>query len=121
MSPCRKSSWPRSCTHSSRPPSGCCWPTPGSEATFAALRLARAVTGRNKIVKFQGTYHGWHDAVLMNVITPAEKMGQKDPLSLGMLPDAIEHTIVLPFNDIDAIEHTLSRCTATRSRRSSSR
>jgi glutamate-1-semialdehyde 2,1-aminomutase len=80
----------------------------GSEATFAALRLARAVTGRNKIVKFQGTYHGWHDAVLMNVITPAGKMGQKDPGSLGMLPETIENTIVLPFNDSDAIEHTLS-------------
>ena len=80
----------------------------GSEATYAALRLARAVTGRNKIVKFQGAYHGWHDAVLMNVITPADKMGQKDPLSLGMLPDAVESTIVLPFNDSDAIEHTLA-------------
>jgi glutamate-1-semialdehyde 2,1-aminomutase len=80
----------------------------GSEATFAALRLARAVTGRNKIVKFQGTYHGWHDAVLMNVITPAAKMGQKDPGSLGMLPETIENTIVLPFNDSDAIEHTLA-------------
>jgi glutamate-1-semialdehyde 2,1-aminomutase len=79
----------------------------GSEATFAALRLARAVTGRDRIVKFQGTYHGWHDAVLMNVITPAEKMGEKDPLSLGMLPEAIENTIVLPFNDVAAIRETL--------------
>src|SRR5919199_6793012 len=45
----------------------------GSEATYAAIRLARAVTGRNFIVKFQGTYHGWHDAVLMNVISAADK------------------------------------------------
>jgi glutamate-1-semialdehyde 2,1-aminomutase len=81
----------------------------GSEATYAALRLARAVTGRNRIVKFQGTYHGWHDSVLMNVITPAEKMGSKDPLSLGMLPDAVENTIVLPFNDIDAVRQTLAQ------------
>ena len=81
---------------------------PGSEATYAALRLARAVTGRNRIVKFQGTYHGWHDSVLMNVITPAEKMGHKDPLSLGMLPDAVDNTIVLPFNDIDAVRRTLA-------------
>jgi glutamate-1-semialdehyde 2,1-aminomutase len=81
----------------------------GSEATYAALRLARAATGRNRIVKFQGTYHGWHDAVLMNVITPAGKMGQKDPLSLGMLPDAIENTIVLPFNDVEAVRETLER------------
>ena len=80
----------------------------GSEATFAALRLSRAVTGRNKIIKFQGTYHGWHDAVLMNVITPPERMGQKDPLSLGMLPDAVNNTLVLPFNDLDAVRQTLA-------------
>jgi glutamate-1-semialdehyde 2,1-aminomutase len=75
----------------------------GSEATFAALRLARAITGRTTIVKFQGTYHGWHDAVLLNVISPPEKIGRKDPLSLGMLPEAIERTLVLPFNDIEAL------------------
>ncbi len=81
----------------------------GSEATFAALRLARAVTGRQKIVKFQGTYHGWHDAVAMNVITPPERMGTRDPLSLGMLPGVVENTIVLPFNDVEAIRQTLER------------
>ncbi|MFO7171022.1 MAG: glutamate-1-semialdehyde 2,1-aminomutase [Chloroflexota bacterium] len=81
----------------------------GSEATFAALRLARAVTGRNTIVKFQGTYHGWHDAVLMNVISPPEKIGRKDPLSLGMLPETIEHTLVLPFNDIEALQTTVEQ------------
>ena len=53
----------------------------GSEATYAALRLARAVTGRNKIIKFQGTYHGWHDAVLINVISPAEKIVIARPTS----------------------------------------
>jgi glutamate-1-semialdehyde 2,1-aminomutase len=79
----------------------------GSEATYAALRLARAVTGRNSIVKFQGTYHGWHDAVLMNVISPAEKIGQRDLLSLGMLPEVVEHTIILPFNDVEAFAETL--------------
>ncbi len=81
----------------------------GSEATYAALRLARAVTGRNKIVKFQGTYHGWHDAVLMNVISPPEKIGHKDPLSLGMLPEVIQQTLILPFNDIEAIADTLQQ------------
>ncbi len=81
----------------------------GSEATYAALRLARAVTGRNKIIKFQGTYHGWHDAVLMNVISPPEKIGQYDPLSLGMLPEVIHQTIVLPFNDTEAVADTLQR------------
>jgi glutamate-1-semialdehyde 2,1-aminomutase len=81
----------------------------GSEATFAALRLARAVTGRNKILKFQGTYHGWHDSVLMNVISPPEKIGQYDPLSLGMLPEAIQQTLILPFNDVEAIAEMLQQ------------
>src|SRR6266487_2840141 len=81
----------------------------GSEATYAALRLARAVTGRNKIIKFQGTYHGWHDAVLMNVISPPEKIGHKDPLSLGMLPEVVQQTLILPFNDIEAITETLQQ------------
>src|SRR5215208_69835 len=81
----------------------------GSEATYAALRLARAVTGRNTIIKFQGTYHGWHDAVLMNVISPADKIGQKDPLSLGMLPEVVEHTLVLPFNDVETLAETLAQ------------
>jgi glutamate-1-semialdehyde 2,1-aminomutase len=81
----------------------------GSEATYAALRLARGVTGRNKIVKFQGTYHGWHDAVLMNVISPPEKIGQYDPLSLGMLPEVIKNTIILPFNDVEALAEGLQQ------------
>ena len=81
----------------------------GSEATYMALRLARAVTGRTSIIKFQGTYHGWHDSVLMNVISAPEKIGQKDPLSAGMLPEAIEHTLVLPFNDLEAVRTTLQQ------------
>jgi glutamate-1-semialdehyde 2,1-aminomutase len=81
----------------------------GSEATYAALRLARGVTGRNKIIKFQGTYHGWHDAVLMNVISAPEKIGQYDPLSLGMLPEVIKNTIILPFNDVEALGEGLQQ------------
>lgn len=79
----------------------------GSEATYAALRLARAVTGRHKIIKFQGCYHGWHDAVLMNVISSPDKIGKKDPLSAGMLPEAVENTLVLPFNDLETVRQTL--------------
>ena len=81
----------------------------GSEATFSALRLARAVTGRNTIVKFQGTYHGWHDAVALNVISPPEKIGTRDPLSLGMLPEVLEHTLILPFNDVEALRETFEQ------------
>lgn len=79
----------------------------GSEATYAALRLSRAVTGRQGIIKFQGSYHGWHDAVLMNVISSADKVGKRDPLSEGMLQDTIEHTTVLPFNDTATAVETL--------------
>ncbi len=75
----------------------------GSEATFSAIRLARAVTGRRKIIKFQGCYHGWHDAVLMNVITPADQVGQKHPLSAGMTPEVVEDTLVLPFNNVEEL------------------
>lgn len=81
----------------------------GNEATFAALRLARAVTGRTRIIKFQGTYHGWHDAVAMNVLSPPEKLGRHDPLTLGMAPGIVEHTIVLPFNDIEAVDEAVQR------------
>lgn len=79
----------------------------GSEATFAALRLARAVTGRRKIIKFQGCYHGHHDAVLLNVISPPEKIGKKDPLSKGMTPEVIDDTLVLPFNDVEEFAQTM--------------
>ena len=80
----------------------------GSEATFHALRLARTVTGRRHVIKFQGCYHGWHDAVAMNVISPAERVGSKDPLSQGILPEVLDATIVLPFNDPGAVEQALT-------------
>lgn len=79
----------------------------GSEATFSAIRLARAVTGKKKLIKFQGCYHGHHDAVLMNVITPPEKMGQRDILSAGMSPEVAENTIVLTFNSLAEVEQAV--------------
>ncbi|MGZ3317588.1 MAG: aspartate aminotransferase family protein [Isosphaeraceae bacterium] len=81
----------------------------GSEATYVALRLARAITDRRRIIKFQGAYHGWHDAVLMNVISPPDKIGMQDLLSLGMLPEVTANTVVLPFNDINAVRETMNR------------
>lgn len=80
----------------------------GSEATFHAIRLARAATGRRHIIKFQGCYHGWHDAVALNVISPAERVGQKDPLSKGVLPEVVDATIVCRFNDAAEVERALS-------------
>lgn len=76
----------------------------GSEATYAAVRLARAVTGRKKIIKFQGCYHGWHDYLAMNVISPADKLGTKDPLSAGSLPEVLDQTLVCEFNDLEGVE-----------------
>jgi glutamate-1-semialdehyde 2,1-aminomutase len=81
----------------------------GSEATYSAVRLARAVTGRKKLIKFQGCYHGWHDYLCMNVISPPEKLGQYDPGSAGMLEESVRHTIVLNFNRIEEVEETLRR------------
>jgi glutamate-1-semialdehyde 2,1-aminomutase len=81
----------------------------GSEATYAAIRLARAVTERKKLVKFQGCYHGWHDAVLMNVISAADKIGQKDPISAGMSAEVVENTLVLPFNDLEALSRAVEQ------------
>ncbi len=76
----------------------------GSEATFHAIRLSRAVTGRRRLVKFQGCYHGWHDSVSLNVISRPERVGHHDPLSKGTLPEVTEATTVLPFNDVAALE-----------------
>ncbi|HEY4349447.1 MAG TPA: aspartate aminotransferase family protein [Gaiellaceae bacterium] len=80
----------------------------GSEATFHALRVARAATGRRDIIKFQGCYHGWHDSVAMNVISPAERVGQKDPLSKGVLSEVVDATIVCRFNDAADVERALT-------------
>src|SRR3954470_6101068 len=80
----------------------------GSEATFHALRVARAATGRRHVIKFQGCYHGWHDSVAMNVISLRENVGRKDPLSKGVLPEVIDATIVCRFNDADEVERALA-------------
>jgi glutamate-1-semialdehyde 2,1-aminomutase len=80
----------------------------GSEATFHALRLARAATGRRHVIKFQGCYHGWHDSVAMNVISLPENVGRRDPLSKGVLPEVTEATIVCRFNDVEDVERALA-------------
>ena len=79
----------------------------GSEATYHAIRVSRAVTGRMKIIKFQGCYHGFHDYVLRNIISPADKVGKLDAASKGILPEALENTLVCTFNNLDEVEHTL--------------
>ena len=76
----------------------------GSEATFHAIRLARAVTGRRKIIKFQGCYHGWHDYVLRNVISEPQFSNKLDPGSAGMLQEAVDNTLVCRFNSLEDVE-----------------
>jgi glutamate-1-semialdehyde 2,1-aminomutase len=75
----------------------------GSAATFHALRLARAVTGRRHVIKFQGGYHGWHDSVAMNVLSRADRLGHKDPTSAGIFEEVLDATLIAPFNDLGAV------------------
>jgi len=81
----------------------------GSEATYHAIRVSRAWTGRRKLVKFQGCYHGWHDYTSANVISAVEKLGVTDPTSAGVLPQSLEELIVLRFNDVEQLEKTMMR------------
>jgi glutamate-1-semialdehyde 2,1-aminomutase len=81
----------------------------GMEATMHAMRIARAYTGRNKIVKFEGCYHGSHDQALVSVKPKRGKEGNAKhpravPASLGTPPDALKNTIVAPFNDLEAVD-----------------
>ena len=81
----------------------------GSEATYHAIRLARGATGREKIIKFQGCYNGFHDYVLRNVLSPPELVGRRDPQSKGMLDAAVDATLVCAFNDLADVEATVAR------------
>ncbi len=74
----------------------------GTEATMSAIRVARGYTGRNKIVKFEGCYHGHADFLLIKAGSGALTMGV--PTSPGIPPGTAENTIVAPFNDLDAVE-----------------
>lgn len=74
----------------------------GTEATMSAIRLARGYTGRKKIVKFSGNYHGHHDALLTSA--GSFLADQNLPSSLGVTDNAIKDTLVLPYNDQGAIE-----------------
>jgi glutamate-1-semialdehyde 2,1-aminomutase len=81
----------------------------GSEATYHAIRLARGVTGRQKIIKFQGVYNGFHDYVLRNVMSAPHLVGGRDPGSDGMLDAAVDSTLVCRYNDLDDVAATLAR------------
>ena len=76
----------------------------GTEATFQAVRLARGTTNRRYLVKVQGGFHGGHDAVARNVISPPDRAFRLDPLSSGILSEALDHTLIAEFNDLSSIE-----------------
>jgi glutamate-1-semialdehyde 2,1-aminomutase len=83
--------------------------TSGSDATYHAIRLARAATGRKRIIKFQGAYHGFHDSIAMNMHSSAGKVGRLDPLSMGSLPEVLEQTTICEFNDLDQVADSLKK------------
>ncbi len=74
----------------------------GTEATMSALRLARGYTGRSKIVKFEGCYHGHSDSLLVRAGSGVATLGLPD--SPGVLPEVARATITVPFNDVAALE-----------------
>ncbi len=74
----------------------------GTEATMSAIRLARGFTGRSKILKFEGCYHGHADSLLVKAGSGALTFGQ--PSSAGVPPELAAHTLTLPYNDSAAVE-----------------
>jgi glutamate-1-semialdehyde 2,1-aminomutase len=86
----------------------------GTEATMHCLRLARAWTGRPKIVKFEGNFHGYHDQVMFAIGTPADQLGPEQaparyPGSTGLPPGLEELVLVVPYNRGDLLEAVFAR------------
>ncbi|SEM93004.1 glutamate-1-semialdehyde 2,1-aminomutase [Nitrosomonas marina] len=79
----------------------------GTEAGMSAIRLARGFTGRNKIIKFEGCYHGHDDSLLVKAGSGALTFG--NPSSAGVPQEIAGHTIVLDFNDVAGVEETFKQ------------
>ena len=86
----------------------------GTEATMHCLRLARAFTGRSKLLKFEGNFHGYHDQVMYTIGTPADRLGPEEaptvyPGSTG-LPEGLDRNlVVVPYNRTDLFEEAFRR------------
>lgn len=76
----------------------------GTEATLMALRLARVFTGKNKIVKFEGHFHGWHDSVIPGVKPPFDV-----PSSPGIPKEVLDNTVLCPSNDVESLQKIMEQ------------
>ena len=83
----------------------------GTEATMSAIRLARGVTGRNRIVKFDGNYHGHSDSLLAGAgsgVAEGALLGGAEPDSAGVTPGAVADTTVLPYNTVPTLDDSVA-------------
>ncbi len=96
----------------------------GSEADHTAIRVARAVTGRQKFLRFEGHYHGWFDNVSFGINGGSlEALGDREmpnalPWTQGLPDNARDEFILLPWNDLALVERTVDEASCTRSPRS---
>jgi glutamate-1-semialdehyde 2,1-aminomutase len=86
----------------------------GTEATLHCLRLARAFTGKQKILKFEGNFHGYHDQVMYAIGTPAEQLGPESapaiyPGSTGLAAGLDQNLLVTPYNRVDLLEEAFRK------------
>jgi glutamate-1-semialdehyde 2,1-aminomutase len=86
----------------------------GSEAICGAVRAARAFTGRNKLLKFEGHYHGWVDVLAVSNRPAIEKAGpleapRSDPHSIGLPPGVVNDVVICPWNQPEILENILDR------------
>src|ERR671933_430269 len=84
----------------------------GTESTMDAVHLARAATGRDLVLKIEGSYHGHHDAVMVSVRPPLDQLGERGvpgsvPFGAGHPHQVSELTRAIPFNDADVLERVL--------------
>ena len=87
----------------------------GTEATMDAVHLMRAITGRDLIIKVEGTYHGHHDSVMVSMYNDVSELGpigrpHSVPAGAGIPRDIVQLTRVVPFNNLDVLEAVLDEC-----------
>jgi glutamate-1-semialdehyde 2,1-aminomutase len=85
----------------------------GTEATMDAIRVSRGITGRHKIIKVEGGYHGHHDEVMISMKPPLDLAGPSDrpnaiPATAGITPGHLADTLIIPYNDAAALDRMLT-------------